>query len=56
MIFISYALIHVQNNFAYVYREKYICTIELFKQLTSERYEIIGKWYERNYFMFVPFL
>ncbi len=24
---------------------------ELFKQLTSERYEIIGKWHERNHFM-----
>ena len=55
MILISPALIHRQNNLAYVYKEKYICTIKLFEQLTSERYKIVGKWYEGNYFMFVSF-
>ena len=56
MIFISHALTHVQNNFAYVYKVKYIYYSKLFKQLASERYEIIGKWYEGKYFMFVSIL
>ncbi len=33
MIFISYALIHVQNNFAYVYKIKYVnVPIEVLKE------------------------
>ena len=47
MIFISHALIHCQNNFAYVYKEKYICTYGMQYQLSSPKHNELMKLFHQ---------